>query len=771
MRFVRKENSFSRNHIRTVILFVAAILLFIYVFLLDFSKRVDYQMTNMTTEHLADVNNQSKSAVKTELKRVIREVRYTADYLAETPELSTEAKYRLYAQLKEKCGFANVRLVSPDGGLYTVEHELLPRSKGGYVEKICQGESGMTDVFLSSVTGEEVFAFYAPVVREGKAEGGIAGIMIVAQIEDMVSNNGFNSASYNYILKSDGTVIMQTSHSDSLYDGRDYIQFLRDSTNMGAEAADAFQSKMEQKESGVFVFSSGREKRIVYYAPAEVNDWYVLTEVPYTVSNWYHERINLTAFYLTVKMVLLSLIQLAAIIVWSKKARNIILESKSDLELEKKKLELALLHSTGTTFEYDPKDDSLTFITPPVLKETKFPPVLKTVSVSAVAQGLVAAEDMEKWKTVLKKASEGMEPEAAEFAGGSFLPEDTYFKVSVTPVKTGREETARAIGTLEDITEERRIRRRFAQEEQYRAALLSEALAMWSVDLVKQQMIACTVFGKDRLEERKDILYGGRFIQKMCGYVHSDDKEKVIKVMRASNMLTAYYTGKRELKELFRAMYPGMDSYKWMTCTISLLTEPDSGNPVAFAYIRDVDEETKREMKLKFSSERDPLTGLYNRRNLEDKVEAALKNEENLSCLIMMDLDGFKEINDRFGHQEGDTVLKNMARILAGAFRTDDLTARFGGDEFIVFLDHLPNRSCAISRAEEVRRQVYGMTLADREYHVSISIGIAFGPQDGDTFEQLYRHADEALYLSKKRGKNQIAFYGEEDIVSAERLD
>ena len=106
----------------------------------------------------------------------------------------------------------------------------------------------MTDVFLSSVTGQEVFAFYAPVKREKTVEGGIAGIMIVDQMVDMVTTNGFNSGSYSYVLKSDGTVIMQTSHADSLYSGRDYFSFLRSDTDLGVEAVSELQKKMERKE-------------------------------------------------------------------------------------------------------------------------------------------------------------------------------------------------------------------------------------------------------------------------------------------------------------------------------------------------------------------------------------------------------------------------------------------------------------------------------------------------------------------------------------------
>lgn len=769
---MKKESSSSRNHVRTVIMLVVSVVFFIHLFLIDFSKRVDFQMTNMTTEHLADVNEQSKSAVKTELTRVFKEVQYTADFLAKTPELTEEARQTLYEQLKEKCGFANIRLVSADGGLYTVEHEVLPKSAGGYVEGICRGESGMTDVFLSSVTGKEVFAFYAPVIRGKTVEGGIAGIMIVDQMVDMVTTNGFNSESYSYVLKADGTVIMQTSHEDSLYNGREYFRFLLNDTDMGTDEVRKIQNKMKHGEQGVFLFTSQNEKRIVYYAPAGINDWYVLTVVPYTVSNWYRDHIKKTAFYLTLKMLLLFLAQLTVIIIWFRKTRNIILDSKEELELEKKKLELALHHSTGTTFEYVPKTDDLTFISLPVVKEVEFPTVLNHISSQGAALGLVAAEDLEKWKMILKRAAEGKEPEPLEFAGGTSFSEDTYFRLSVAPVKDGKGEVARAIGTLEDITEERRIRRRFAQEEQYRAALLSEALAMWSVDLVRQQVIACTIHGKDWLEGGDGFLYSRSFIEKMCRYVHISDRERICELMQANHMLAAYYTGERELKELFRAAYPGADEYKWMTCTISLLTEPASGNPVAFAYVRDVDEETKRKMELLYSSERDPLTGLYNRRNIEEKVEQALRNEDSLSCLIMLDLDGFKEINDKFGHQEGDAVLKKIARILTGAFRSDDLIARFGGDEFVVFLDHIPNCECASFRAEEVRRQVHALTMDGERWFVSISIGVAFGPRDGDTFALLYKHADEALYRAKGRGKNQIAFYGEEEeMMVLERPD
>ena len=93
---MKKENSFSRNHVRAVLLLVVLVLAFIYLFLYYFSRRVDHLMTDMTTEHLADVNDQSQTAVKNELTRVFEEVRYTADFLSETPELTEESRQRVY---------------------------------------------------------------------------------------------------------------------------------------------------------------------------------------------------------------------------------------------------------------------------------------------------------------------------------------------------------------------------------------------------------------------------------------------------------------------------------------------------------------------------------------------------------------------------------------------------------------------------------------------------------------------------------------------------
>lgn len=756
---MNNENGVNKINMKLVLLAMLLSLFLIYLFMVDFSKQVDHQTREITTDHLADINGQSAKAIEKEFSRVLKETALTVEYISETPELTDAAKKRLYQQLEEKCGFARIRLVSPDGDVYSTEYTPVPNAEGSYIKEIVDGKSGITDVFISGVTGDEVLAFYASDVQDGQSKGGIAGIMVVEQMIDTVISTGFNERSYTYILKPDGAVIMQTNHPDSLYNGRDYLDFLKNNTIPLGISVKRLQEDMEQGKSGIFMFRMGDEKRLAYYSPVGISNWYVMTAVSHDISNLYREQLNVTAFYLTFKIIVLFSVLCLFIIIGFTKTQKIILDSKSDLELEKKKLELSLRHASNTTFEYIPKKDSLTFITPPKIRRATFPTTLPSVSTYAAAYGLIAGEQLEELQTFFSQAAQGADTPPLELAGGDAFKEDTWFRISVSPVRNSKGEMIEAIGTMEDITEERYIKKCFAQEEQYRAALLYQSVIVCSVDLKKQQLIAFSLNGIDQMGGQETLPYDDKFIQKICLCIHPNNHEQIFRTIQTNNMLAAFYTGKRELKELFLAAYPNEGEYRWMSCTISLLAEPTTGAPIAFAYVMDVDEETKQKLDLTYSSERDPLTGLYNRRNVPEKINAALQVKTSLSCLMIMDLDDFKGINDAYGHQAGDSVLKKLSQILTGIFRSSDLAARLGGDEFIVFVDGLPNRECAYERAEEIRRQIYDLNHPHVDGHLSISIGLAFGPDDGTEFPILYEHADAALYAAKSKGKNQIAVY------------
>jgi diguanylate cyclase (GGDEF)-like protein len=161
----------------------------------------------------------------------------------------------------------------------------------------------------------------------------------------------------------------------------------------------------------------------------------------------------------------------------------------------------------------------------------------------------------------------------------------------------------------------------------------------------------------------------------------------------------------------------------------------------------------------------DSLTCLYNRAFLFNAVEREIQRGRRYQrgfCLLMMDLDGLKAINDRYGHYEGDTVLRGVADAIRSGLRSVDMGARYGGDEFVALLPET-DPSGAYIAAENIRQTVNELQLesAGRRIPTSLSIGMAVYPDDGRTADELMIAADKAMYFSKHAGKNRVAEYSQ----------
>ena len=176
----------------------------------------------------------------------------------------------------------------------------------------------------------------------------------------------------------------------------------------------------------------------------------------------------------------------------------------------------------------------------------------------------------------------------------------------------------------------------------------------------------------------------------------------------------------------------------------------------------EVSERKKIAAELDFLANHDALTGLPSLRLCKDRLEHSLaeaRRKQQVSAVMFLDLDGFKQVNDRHGHELGDLVLKAAADRIRAGIRETDTVARIGGDEFIVILSSLPEIQVAERIASNLIRQiVQPLQVGRAEVSVSASIGIALYPSDGDTAEALMRAADNAMYRIKNQGKNDFGF-------------
>jgi len=157
----------------------------------------------------------------------------------------------------------------------------------------------------------------------------------------------------------------------------------------------------------------------------------------------------------------------------------------------------------------------------------------------------------------------------------------------------------------------------------------------------------------------------------------------------------------------------------------------------------------------------DQLTGLYNRRYLDVILEKQInsaKRHNKIFAVLLLDIDHYKKINDELGHEAGDFVLKEISNCIQNHIRTEDIVARYGGDEFIVILVDIDSKN-ALQRAELLRKSVETMEIYyDKKQleNLSISIGIAMYPINGKKEHILIKAADSALYKAKLLGKNHV---------------
>jgi len=178
---------------------------------------------------------------------------------------------------------------------------------------------------------------------------------------------------------------------------------------------------------------------------------------------------------------------------------------------------------------------------------------------------------------------------------------------------------------------------------------------------------------------------------------------------------------------------------------------------------QDVSSRKRAEEQLQFMATHDLLTNLPNRFLFNDRLNQAVakaKRGDRRFAVLFLDLDGFKEVNDRFGHQKGDGMLQQVAERLKGCLRGSDTLARLGGDEFSLILEDIQDtRSAAAVPQKLLAALATPFYLDENEITITASIGVSLYPDDGDATEQLLKQADTAMYRAKELGGNTYVYF------------
>jgi len=430
------------------------------------------------------------------------------------------------------------------------------------------------------------------------------------------------------------------------------------------------------------------------------------------------------------------------------------------LKVNEKKYETALKEANVMVFDYDGLND--------VLHNSEA--LSEKLRVPRVTEGFMASENpcgahFLKLKEMIAALAPGNASVSSKYCcnteSGVF-----YIETRVAGSFDSEDRLINAVGAAEDITQQKEMELRWIKAQKYKDTLSKLYDTMFEFDITNDRIITGRghLFGYAELSES----YGEIIESFVVTYLHPEDRDGFLSLFSPEKIKERYESGLTDCDVDFRAVDQQSGAYRWKSAHATLFTDPSDNTLHVVCFVKDINESKERMDRLFEMADKDPLTGLYNRRRAEELISAKLaedtvKTPRPMNALMVVDMDNFKHINDLMGHLFGDTVLTEVSSQLAEAFRSTDVTGRIGGDEFIVFMKDIPHTDIAVKKAQALCEDLSKLhSWSEGKISVMASIGIAFSPTDGDDFNSLYNKADIALYHAKNSGKSRVVVYKDE---------
>ena len=344
--------------------------------------------------------------------------------------------------------------------------------------------------------------------------------------------------------------------------------------------------------------------------------------------------------------------------------------------------------------------------------------------------------------------------------GGSLCeaksPDDLRcFKISGNEVMRRGHVTLSAI--VMDITEEKKMLEK--QEIEHRKFQLATELSkevIWNYDAIYDRLILSGCFS---------TLYGGRTeitgfsMDKvwMSGFIHPEDVESFgafLQRVRQSSIRMELQLRVRNKKGVFR----------WCKIESHPIRIGDTIGKEFVGNLIDIDDEKRKYGQLESKAMRDPMTGAYNKEYTKLLINRYIsEHSDSAGMLLLVDIDRFKSINDTYGHLMGDNVIIDVVKSVTGAFRSNDIIGRIGGDEFVVFVCDVKDPQIQFKQARKLHEVLRTpLSIDGQTINKSASIGIALFPDHGADYDKLLECADQALYKVKGSGRDSFIIYSNE---------
>ncbi|MDO5417627.1 MAG: diguanylate cyclase [Lachnospiraceae bacterium] len=332
-----------------------------------------------------------------------------------------------------------------------------------------------------------------------------------------------------------------------------------------------------------------------------------------------------------------------------------------------------------------------------------------------------------------------------------------WFKIKTRRLSSAKPDSHTIVVLLDPANQERALQLEYMRKVDFYESMLSETIAYAEVDVESGHLKTSGGLWGDYADQsrRQDESFNQIIGRSIRQFVLPEYVEDCLQLLDTRQMRAMCQSGRHiRSMSLLRHIY---GEIRWVQLVCHVFQDRFSENMYALLYLKDIDMQKKQELAHELAAAQDPLTSAYNRRSFEHEVTKFMLDPNSSRCgaLIMLDLDNFKAINDAYGHLAGDSVLKEMTRLLLSTFRSRDIIGRLGGDEFVVFVKDIQNPDVLNRRMDSL---LFDLSQY-KELPVSCSAGITFLHDGPFSYEECLQQADTALYHSKKQGKNTYRYF------------
>lgn len=434
------------------------------------------------------------------------------------------------------------------------------------------------------------------------------------------------------------------------------------------------------------------------------------------------------------------------------------LEDELRMSMEESRMAFQLTDKMLYTFDIEERRLTLP---KQVSEEFNLPHTVYGVPQSIVAANIIDENSVDEfirfYTAMLHGVPEGVSEVKKRRRDGSFR----WYRANYQLIYDTYGKPKRSIISCEDITEQREKELVYSKWKQYFQAQEGKTIGYYEYDLsMDQQIEGAGDTPPEYLENLKGYTETVLYIAEH--FVYPADREMFYHFFDRNRLLTLFYDEQNETEIEYRRC--SKHAVYWVRASVRMVEDPYTGHIKMFMMTLNIDREKQKTMRLQKLAETDEMTGLLKRETFIRKVNECLMTKDYVvrHAFILLDIDEFKQHNDTYGHQFGDLVIRDTARILTSSLRAYDFSGRLGGDEFMLFLNGISSQRDVQPRIAALCEKLNRM-YPDRGT-VSCSMGIAFYPQDGTDFQQLYQNADIALYEAKRSGRSTYRIYQKDNM-------